>query len=121
MSTTTKTVYKIKRADGQFSLGGSWPRFGKEGKIWKRKGDLTSHLRIVRRDMYSDCKIIEYELVEKSECTDTISIGQWLNEIEERKRSEQESRERFQEKQAKKVRRKAFLKLREEFGDELDD
>jgi hypothetical protein len=40
-------VFKIRRSDGLFSMGGANPNFNKVGKIWKQKGHLTSHLTCV--------------------------------------------------------------------------
>ena len=67
-----KTLYKIRRrSDGLFSIGGSWPRFNKFGKVWSNKGPLHNHIRLTTyydsingEPVYKDCDIIEYELKE---------------------------------------------------------
>lgn len=38
------TMFKIRsRKTGLFSAGGAWPKWNTVGKVWKRKGDLSSH------------------------------------------------------------------------------
>lgn len=38
------TIFKIRsRKTGLFSAGGAWPKWNTVGKVWKRKGDLSSH------------------------------------------------------------------------------
>jgi len=64
-----KTIYKIRRkSDGFFSIGGSYPSFNKDGKLWTNLGHLKRHLSILTvRTIdykYSDCDIVEYELRE---------------------------------------------------------
>lgn len=76
-------IYKIQRTtDGLFSLGGNAPKFNKNGKIWKKIGDIKSHLNqgIFYNsynegfyDNYKDCQLIEYEIVER-EKVNIISI-----------------------------------------------
>ena len=110
-------VYKIRRCtDGMFSQGGSWPRFSKTGKIWKQRGHLTSHLGQVSRGnrAYVGCEIVTYELTEV-EMGETQSIGQWLGEIEERKRKEKEERQLRREEHQREERRKHFEELKKEF------
>lgn len=63
-------LYKIKsNKTGLFSLGGSYPQFGKLGKVWKRKGDLSSHFTNLgaegrRRYRENECMVVEIEIVE---------------------------------------------------------
>lgn len=58
-------VYKIANKDGQFSKGGSWPRFGITGKTWTSIGHLKTHLRgIARIEKYADCTILCFDIVE---------------------------------------------------------
>lgn len=64
-------IYKIRRKkDGWFSLGGNPPRFGKTGKVWKRKSDLSCHIGIQSSrhiNQYDDnCEIVIYETIETS-------------------------------------------------------
>lgn len=61
-------LYRIKKIDEEeYSVGGSFPKFGKVGKFWSLNG-LKQHLSIVGRDMlrYSDCEIKKYRLIEEN-------------------------------------------------------
>lgn len=40
-------VYKIKRGDGLFSNGRPFPSFNKQGKVWRRRCDLTAHVNLM--------------------------------------------------------------------------
>ena len=63
-------LYKIKsNKTSLFSLGGAYPTFGKLGKIWKRKGDLSSHFTNLgaegrRRYRENECVVVEIEIIE---------------------------------------------------------
>ncbi len=49
-----------------YSTGGTWPQFNTRGKVWA-KGPLHSHLRLVGDpSTYSDCDIVEVEVIEKN-------------------------------------------------------
>lgn len=85
-----KTVYKILKNDGTFSLGGTIPSFGKRGKAWTSASGLGNHLTLVadygpytvqswtndsqdelnrQKNLmlaYHDCEIVQYEMVEGS-------------------------------------------------------
>ena len=58
--------YKIRNIKtGLFSRGGSHPSWGKNGKIWKRIGDLNSHFTLVDNyDVYRDAEVIEIVMIE---------------------------------------------------------
>jgi len=122
-------VFKIKRkSDGLFSMGGSSPRFNKTGKIWKQKGHLTNHLNQLWNGVgtyrtshhgsvhvYSDCEIIEYELVEQP-MGPGISITQYLYE-RKMKKEDQARQDAERKKMREKVdRRKQYEELQKEFG-----
>ena len=70
-------LYKIRRkSDGLFSTGGQNPDFTKQGKVWKKKGDINSHITMITdsyRDIhdknkyphpYMGCEVVLYELIE---------------------------------------------------------
>lgn len=63
-------LYRIrKKSDGLYSNGGSYPKFSKMGKFW-RKQHLMSHLTLVSGksfgiEAYKDCEIVQYRLVEE--------------------------------------------------------
>jgi len=65
-----ETVYRIKdRETGKFSTGGAWPKFTKQGKIWKNKTVLLAHLKMLKdgyRRYYDPTRyeVVEYELKE---------------------------------------------------------
>lgn len=76
------TIYKVQNADGLFSHGGTYLRFSKTGKIWKRIGDLVNSLKLGARDYRAPTRdyltteewldqfpagdtVVEYEIVEK--------------------------------------------------------
>jgi hypothetical protein len=116
-------VYKIRRkSDGLFSMGGSTPNFNKTGKIWKKKGHLTSHLSQLwngrggfgKQHVYIDCEIVPYELSE-IQAGPGFTIFEYL---EERKRKldevEQACKDRH-EKWEKEQRRKEYESLKQEF------
>ena len=115
---TNSTVYKIRRkTDGLFSMGGSMPRFNKTGKIWKQRGHLTNHLNQLWNgggNRYNDCEIVVCELVETH--TGSITLQEWLQEIEDRKNREILSSVLHKQKVQKEERRKQFLELQKEFG-----
>lgn len=43
-------VYKIKRGDGLFSNGRPFPSFSKQGKVWRRRCDLTAHVNLMLKN-----------------------------------------------------------------------
>lgn len=64
-------MFKIRRlSDGMFSCGGSYPRFNKNGKVWRLKAHVKLHLagipNYIKTDRYKDCEVIEFELVQKN-------------------------------------------------------
>ena len=113
-------VYKIRRADGMFSMGGSDPKFNKTGKIWKQRGHLTSHLTCVAdhgwkgSKPYDDCQVVTYELTETA--VGAISIKGYLMERAAKKAQEGVDRKIRQEERRKTARHNEYLKLCKEFG-----
>ncbi len=116
-------VYKIRRVDGLFSMGGSDPKFNKVGKIWKRKGDLSSHLTCVAEygwkgsKPYDESEVVKYELTETI-VGDPISIQGYLLEYGDRKAREELERHVQQQARQKKARYNEYLRLQEEFENE---
>lgn len=119
-----RTVYKIRRkSDGLFSMGGSWPRFNKNGKIWKQKGHLTSHLNIVfdnfrnqrhHRDHYDDCEIVAYELIE-TPVGPPMSIEEYMNILAQKKAEKEEAARKRKTDEELRVRYEQYKKLKKEF------
>lgn len=111
-------VYKIRRkVDGLFSMGGSWPRFNKGGKIWKQKGHLTSHLNIVadqrQEKAYEDCELVMYELTETE--VDSIPVSVYVQQRKELQLQREQERQAAWDKRQKLVRRRTYEELKQEF------
>jgi len=82
-------MYKIRqKSTGLFSTGGSVPRFTKKGKIWRRKGDLSSHLNLVsgRKCVYDDCEVIVLETIEVEIQDMSALLDETAERIEARKK-----------------------------------
>lgn len=118
MTTDYVEVYKIRRmSDGLFSTGGSYPRFTKVGKIWKRPGDVTNHLNVVHSwgnsRVYGDCEIVKYRL--ENHRIDGVTVERWMrNRIEKREREAQEALER-REAREQAERKQLYEELKREF------
>lgn len=116
-------VYKIQRSDGLFSNGGYRPTFGKNGKVWKRMGDLTQHLNAVMHNritaysnnVYGQCEIVRCFLEVTSIEVERTPISQHLNELENKAREEQEVSQRNADERQKKERQKQYEALKQEF------
>lgn len=104
-------VYKIQRADGLFSSGGTSPRFSKKGKSWAQRGHVTNHLgQLSNREkekFYFDCNVVEFEIVEIA--MNNISVFDWkptdktlrAKELEEQRHLEWQKE--FKEAEIKKL------------------
>jgi hypothetical protein len=78
--------FKIRnKTTGLFSTGGESPGFRKAGKVWTNRGGVTSHLGLVARigQVYADCEIVEFEMVEVRVTT----IQESLQGIADRKKA----------------------------------
>lgn len=94
-------TYKIKNTKtGEYSTGGSPPKFGRVGKSWASRGNLNKHLAFVaenrRGQFYQDCIIEEYDVV------NTESLEGFEIPIRERRDEAEQKRQAY------------FTKLREE-------
>jgi hypothetical protein len=76
-------VYKIRRSDGLYSTGGTFPSFNKTGKTWNMIHHLKRHLDNLGSEramyVYGDCLIVEYV---ESGCS--IPIDRIVDEVESR-------------------------------------
>jgi len=113
-------VYKIRRADGLFSAGGSWPKFTKGGKIWKQKGHLTSHLNLMydtysggTRDHYDDCEIVMYELIETP--IGEMSIAGYRASIAQRREERESADQKRRDEWERQERQRQYEQLKKEF------
>lgn len=115
-------VYKIRRSDGLFSMGGCDPRFNKVGKIWKQRGHLTNHLTWVaehgRRGTktYDDCEVVQYELTE-TQVGEPISINGYIQEHIHKKFLAEQERDLRNKVFQREQRRKQYEALKSEFGE----
>jgi hypothetical protein len=84
-----KKLYKIRREDELFSMGGLDPSFRKTGKVWKSIGNLKNHINLVLEynpDAYDYCEVVEYEIKEIG----SYSAPKWIKSyLKERMKREQ--------------------------------
>ena len=63
-------MYKVANPEGKFSTGGVRPSFNSKGKMWSL-AHLKSHIKLVLEyrngEIYNNCKIVEFELLNKGE------------------------------------------------------
>lgn len=87
-------MFKIfNKKTNLFSMGGSYPRWSKNGKIWATKAALSNHLALINAPhFYKDCVINELDMV----CVAEHSIAQWEEEVTMRRmvRNKAEQRRR---------------------------
>jgi hypothetical protein len=111
-SPTTQVIYKIRsKTTGLYSKGGMEPRFGKTGKVWKKRGDLSSHFtQLTSRGEVTyrqhDVEVLEYELREEQvSCT---PVDQWINQAAARaaqRDAEAEAQRKFWQEQREREQR----------------
>lgn len=99
-----KTIFRIRRkSDGLFSAGGNSPKFDEEGKVWRARNHVTSHMTQIGKqyydpktkdDYYRDCEVVEYEIVEKE--IRTIPALEWEETPETRKAKQLQEERRIQ-------------------------
>jgi hypothetical protein len=92
-------MFKIKNSEGLFSTGGQWPTFTASGKIFAKRGHVTSHLSQMtdkeKARFYTGCTVVEFEMVETGEVFDALD---WrpldstirAKQLEEERRKERE-------------------------------
>lgn len=123
-------IYKIRRrSDGLFSTGGSTPYFNKNGKIWKQKGHLTSHINQLQHGsgvtsynyshphqthVYEDCEIVTYRIAETEVGTNQ-TILEYVQERKKEKQIKEQKYEERQEERAKQAKRELYEELKKEF------
>lgn len=107
-------VYKIRRkSDGLFSTGGVSPKFNSVGKVWKKKGHLSSHIAQAvsyfstsvharMKSAYADCEVVEYLIQETDIYPVTPIIDEKQEKYEEEKRKRDEQYREFRRQQLKK-------------------
>lgn len=128
------TVYKIRRTtDGLFSMGGTYPRFNKNGKVWKTRAALSNHLSLVNdayyervrpthggnmhmRCAYDDCEIVCYELVETE--SDVMTINEYIADKDRKKAERKAEIQRRKADREKNARRQQYEQLKREFDNE---
>lgn len=107
-------IFKIQRSDGLFSTGGMYPSF--KGKIWDKRNHVTNHLNQFserdKKDYYSDCKVVEYEVIETP--VEEVNVFDWkpTEKTLQRHRATEERRSKYarEQKQAEIRRLEEQLK-----------
>ena len=91
-------IYKIKNTKtGLYSCGGGYPKFNKNGKIWKRRGDLSNHLNLININKdYKDC-IIEVLRVEEIPVEELSIEEYYFPVVQRREQREQEYKIQMQQ------------------------
>lgn len=106
--------YKIQRADGLFSSGGSWPHWNRHGKVWKSGRAVISHLLLIAnsgKQIPADWNVVGYELRMINDHPATEVAAKALERRQTRLVKQQESAK----KRVEAERRRQFLKLKAEF------
>jgi hypothetical protein len=107
-------MFKIQRSDGLFSSGGENPTWSKNGKIWKQRGHVTSHLGLVSRREYADADVVEYEMTEKRR----VDASEWKLAADDRKEQRRLEAKAMVDAYRKSERRREYQKLKKEFEHE---
>lgn len=105
------------RKTGEFSKGGAWPSFGKQGKVWTRRGDISSHfsqLHALGRDRYRehDVEVVELHVVEVA----VTSGNDWINAAEQRVADKQAARQRAVQSYREQQERAQLKELVKKYG-----
>jgi len=111
-------LFKIRSKDGTYSEGGSYPRFGRVGKIWKRISDLSSHftqLSSVGRDTYTQhqAEVVEIEMV----ATNAIPVADFIQAAADRKAIRQAEWEARRVNYREQEERRQLAALLAKYGD----
>lgn len=111
-------IYRIQNSKGLFSSGGMFPVFKKIGKIWKRKGDLHSHLlcaikNINIKSIYNNCRIVSYK-IEEIELEEK-PVLEFISELEDSSKKKEESRKEAWQKYIESQERKQPEELKKKY------
>ena len=119
-------VYKIRdKGTGFYSTGGTHPNWSEKGKMWKRLGDVTSHLnqlamyspahraRHIQVSTYGNAELVEFELTEKE--LSAKPVVNYIIERQEKLLREAEARQEYKEREEKREREKLYEELKVEF------
>jgi hypothetical protein len=92
-------VYMIQSKDGQFSSGGTYPRWGRKGKIWRQRGHLSNHLAQSGshgRQFYTagGAKVVEYMLTQEPK--NAYPIAEYIEAVDKR-RNERQNKHKVRE------------------------
>lgn len=117
--------YRIKDTKtGLYSKGGTYPTWSKNGKVWKRRADLSSHFAIVRdarRNPYASPDIVIEEITITESVTNTYPVADQIDELNQRRDKREAALERAREQYKLEQRRKEYERLRKEFeNDDVD-
>jgi hypothetical protein len=112
-------VFKIRRkTDGLFSTGGSRPSFSKQGKLWKRKSDLTCHINLVvssykGTSVYEECELVIFKVTE-TEVSSQL-LREYIQEREDAKQQRELELQQARDRRAQAARKRMYEELKEEF------
>ncbi len=107
--------YKIKRlSDGLYSKGGGDPAWNKTGKLWKKRGHLSTHLFYVNSRLYEDCVVVlvEGEETEIADLLEALYAG-----VTDRAEKRDELWKSWQDKLNTHDELKEYKRLRKKYGD----
>lgn len=110
-------VYKIRsKKTGEFSTGGTYPSFDKNGKVWKKFNHVSSHLsqqEILSSNLYKehDAEIVEYELRECAAMTVETIVAAKMDRKADRDRKMRE----YRDGERQSYRRQEYEQLKKEF------
>lgn len=117
------TFFKIRsKISGLFSNGGADPSFVKTGKVWKRKGDLSSHfsnLSAYGRRIYQnvDAEVVEIEV--REECLSSTPVEQWLVAVDQRAAAREAAKQKARTEYELERDRQTLERIRRQWGDKL--
>ncbi len=90
-------MYKIQqRKTGLFSTGGTIPKWDKNGKIWRMRGHVVSHINQLWKEQlegYIDADVVKFELVPCE--IESISMFVAKAKLRKKEREEREKRQQL--------------------------
>ena len=104
-------VFKIRDKNGNFSTGTSHPKFNPRGKTWAALGHISNHIVMMgtyaAENVYKDCKLITFEIIEQS--------SEAMTDVIVRVSNRKHDRITEREVVAKAARLREFEELKREF------
>lgn len=114
------TVFKIRsKTTGMFSTGGQSPGWSKKGKTWNMRGHISTHLAGLDATGRAEYRKHDAEVVEcviREENVATVSVADWLADVECRKADKEAARKNAHDERMRAQRFAEYQKLQKEFG-----